>query len=158
MLLHQEVFALNDLIIGALKKGPRVNIYALLVAAVIAIIISLIPWYSNHLLIESEESDNGGEYVKSLHAAERAVKINPISVQARFVLAGAQQRLGREVEARKTLIRATEIQPLNYATWELLALYERDRWHQEELARQHFDTAIKLNPNDDRLRENAGLE
>ncbi len=125
--------------------------------AVVAIIIAVLPWYSAHLQNESLKQAELGLQVEALHTAEAATFYNPVSIQGLFVLAGAQQRLGREVEARTTLVKATELQPLNYATWEQLALYERDRWLLPDQAREHFLRAVELNPQDRHLRKEAGL-
>jgi Tfp pilus assembly protein PilF len=116
--------------------------------AVTAMILAFIPWYSHHLQLQSLGQSEIGNQAEGLHNAENAVRINPTSIQARFILAGAQQRLGREVEARKTLITATEMQPLNYSTWEQLALYESNFWGEYDLAREHFERSISLNPMD----------
>lgn len=124
----------------------------------VAIILALIPWYSHYLQIESLRRAEHGDQASALHAAEAAVEVNPVSVQGRFVLAGVQQRLGREAEARKTLVQAVAMQPLNYATWLQLALYERDRWGQEELAQRHFAVAISLSPFDDQMQVDAGVK
>jgi Tfp pilus assembly protein PilF len=99
-----------------------------------------------------------GYQAEALHDAERAVRFNPFSVDAQFVLAGAQQRLGRTVEARETLKHATELEPENFATWKQLAIYERDFWGEPEAAREHFERAVSLNPQDKQLRMEAGLQ
>ncbi|RJQ45357.1 MAG: hypothetical protein C4534_04715 [Gaiellales bacterium] len=124
----------------------------------LAILLALLPWYSHHLQTEALRHAELGEQVKSLHVAERTVSVNPLSMQARFVLAGAQQRVGRTVEARRTLVSAVEMQPLNYEGWLQLALYERDRWGESERAREHFAIAISLNPYDDHLQVEAGVK
>lgn len=129
----------------------------LFVLGIAAIVLALIPWYSSHLQNESLKQAENGFQVESLHTAESAVFYNPLSIQARFVLAGAQQRIGRVVEARTTLLKATEMQPLNYLTWRQLALAERDHLDSPELAEEHFRKAISLNPLDIQLREEAGI-
>ncbi|MHB1389954.1 MAG: hypothetical protein ACYCXF_01800 [Thermoleophilia bacterium] len=125
--------------------------------ALISIILTLLPWYAEYLKNESLKQAESGNNSQALHTAGRAVMLNPLSVGALFVLAGAQQRLGRESETRETLIKATTEQPLNYTTWEQLATYERDRWGQPELAATHFARAVSLNPFDEQLRKKAGL-
>lgn len=129
----------------------------LAIMGISAILLTLIPWYAGHLenkaLIEAEH----GYQVESLHEAEKAVTYNPFSINALFVLAGAQQRIGRSEQARMTLVRATGLQPMNYIVWEQLALYERDKWGQPELAREHFEKAVSLNPRDNFLKKSAGI-
>lgn len=124
----------------------------------LAIGAALIPWYSHYLQIEALKEAETGDRVESLHIAEQAVSFSPHSIQARFVLAGAQNRLGRTAEARTTLVEAISIQPLNHETWLQLALYERDRWDEPEKAREHFAVAISLNPYDDHLQVEAGAK
>lgn len=130
----------------------------LLFLCALAIIIALIPWYSHHLQLDALKQSELGDQADSLHIAESAVNVNPASVKARFVLAGAQHRLGREAEARKTLIRAIALQPLNYETWRQLAIYERDYWGEPAAAREHFAVAISLSPYDDHLQVEAGVK
>lgn len=129
----------------------------LILTGIVAVISTLVPWYAGHLqnkaLLEAEQ----GYQVESLHEAEKAVSYNPFSINALFVLAGAQQRIGRENQARLTLQKAIQIQPLNYVTWEQLAIYERDIWGQPDLSREHFDKAITLNPEDRFLKIRAGV-
>jgi Tfp pilus assembly protein PilF len=131
-------------------------LFALIITA--AIIFALIPWYSHHLQIKSLKQAENGEQVRSLHIAEDAIRVNPTSIQAKFVLAGAQQRLGRETEARKTLVGAVALQPLNYETWLQLALFERDKLGETTLANMHFATAMTLSPYDDHLQVDAGVK
>lgn len=138
---------------GAIKALRALLIFVI----VLAIILALIPWYAEHLKNESLKQAESGNNSQALHTAGRAVMLEPMSVGALFVLAGAQQRLGRESESKETLAEATRQQPLNYATWEQLATYERDRWGQPELAKEHFARAVSLNPYDVQLREKAGM-
>jgi tetratricopeptide (TPR) repeat protein len=135
---------------SGLKRAVRPLFIA---AGILAILLAFIPWYSHHLQIESLSRAEFGEQADALHIAENAVRVNPISIKARFVLAGVQQRLGRHGEARKTLIRATELQPKNYQTWEQLAIYEASYWGEEALAGENFEIAISLNPEDRFLKE-----
>lgn len=135
----------------------RIAHFGIMLVAAVAIILAIIPWYANHLQNASLSQAEMGFKVEALQTAEKAVSFNPLSVQALFVLAGAQERIGREKEAKNTLVRATEIQPQNYLTWEQLALYERDRWHEPEEAAENFKKAVNLNPLDQHLRIEAGL-
>jgi tetratricopeptide (TPR) repeat protein len=139
-----------------MKHGSFLRIF-IPALAIVAIISVVVPWYSHHLREKSLGKAERGFQVDALHAAERAVALNPLSVDALFVLAGANQRLGREEAAREALEKATGLQPLNYQTWEQLARYERDRWRQPEEARAHYERAIELNPLDKQLRESAGV-
>lgn len=128
----------------------------MIVLAMGAIILAVIPWYADHLRNTSLKQAEMGYRVDSLQTAEAAVFYNPLSVQSLFVLAGAQQRIGRLLEAETTLTRATQLQPQNYATWEQLALYERDRLNEPDKAAEYFRKAVDLNPVDQHLKAEAG--
>lgn len=132
--------------------------YIIYLIAAIAIILAILPWYSERLQGVSQAAEERGDLIGSLHLAKQAVRVDPLSVKALFVVAGAQQQMGRETEARNALVKATELEPLNYATWETLAFYERDRWGQPQLAREHLQKAWELNPYDEQLREELGIE
>jgi len=122
-----------------------------------AVVLALIPWYADYLQSKSLKQAELGFQADALSTAQTAVTLNPLSIRGRFVLAGAWQRLGQEQEARDTLQQATGIQPRNYTVWEQLAVYERDRWGEPELARENFEIAMNLNPLDKQLRARAGL-
>jgi Flp pilus assembly protein TadD len=124
----------------------------------VLIVINLAVWYSDYLENQSLKSSENGDQVSSLHLAEKAADYNPLSISAMFVLAGAQQRIGRSVEARNTLLRATAEQPDNYLTWTQLALYERDQWGMPDEARSHFQKALSLNPFDPLVKESLGID
>lgn len=128
----------------------------LLTIMAVAALLSLLPWYSDYLSNVALRQAGKGFQVESLHAAEKAVAANPFSINSLFVLAGAQQRMGRQAEARESLIRATELQPQNYATWRQLAVYELDYWQMTEEAKANFARAIDLNPHDAGLKNEAG--
>lgn len=129
----------------------------ILVIACLAIISAFFPWYSHHLQNTALDQAAAGRQAESLHTAEKAASMNPLSVSALFTLAGAQQRLGWREEARRTLIKATELQPENYQTWEQLALYERNDWSMPNEARTHFEKSVELNPQDQQLKLEANL-
>lgn len=126
--------------------------YTLIAIACLAIVSAVLPWYADHLGNQSLRRAEQGWSVESLDLARKAVAYDPLSVDALFILAGAQQRLGRSAEARSSLNRAVELQPDNYITWEQLAHYERTYWGEVDAARAHLDRAAGLNPFDERLR------
>lgn len=135
----------------------QIVFYVSILVSICAILAAVIPWYGSHLVKMSLEQAELGYQVEALHTAESAISYNPLSVNAYFVLAGAQQRIGHNADARAALIKATQLQPLNYQTWEQLALYERDRWHEPDKASEHFEIAVSLNTHDKYLRKEAGI-
>lgn len=126
------------------------------VIALLAVASAILPWYSHYLSEQSLRQAELGRAAESHHLARKAVSYNPLSVDALIVLAGAQQRLGRAGEARTSLLKATELQPQNYITWEQLAIYERDFWNDPAGAQAHIAQAARLNRFDERLRLIAG--
>lgn len=143
---------INHSLLGS-KKAHRILVS---VVCAIAIVLAVMPWYAGYLQNKSLRQAELGFHVDALHTAQSAAKLNPLSVDGLFVLAGAQQRIGRIDEARRTMMRATRLEPENYLVWEQLAVYERDRWGEPDLAREHFERALRLNPLDRQLRERAG--
>ena len=131
--------------------------YSLIGVAVLAILSALLPWYSSNLQDSALDQAASGMQVESLHTAENAASMDPFSITALFTLAGAQQRVGWQTDARNTLIKATRIQPDNYQTWEQLALYERDRWNMPVQAKTDFEKAVELDPQNKELKAEAEL-
>ncbi|MCL4310768.1 MAG: hypothetical protein M0Z32_04080 [Actinomycetota bacterium] len=131
--------------------------YAVASVAIFAVVLALIPWYSQELQNKSLRQAEQGFQVEALHTAQSASAWNPLSVNALMVLAGAQHRVGYDTDAKTSLQKAVRMQPLNYEVWEQLAIYERDYWHMPQEAHQHFVKASSLNPYDAVLRQEAGL-
>lgn len=130
--------------------------YSLFAVALMAIATAILPWYSHYLGDQALRHAEKGWMVESLHLAKKATVYDPLSIDALFILAGAQQRLGKSAEAKASLSKAVELQPDNYLTWEQLAIYERDYWGESEAARVHLARAAGLNRYDERLRSLVG--
>ncbi len=135
----------------------RIIRIAVIFIAGAAAVLALIPWYSSYLENKALQQAEQGYQVDALHTAQSAHAWNPLSVDALLVLAGAQHRVGYDADAKTSLQQAVRMQPLNYATWEQLAIYERDYWNMPQQARQDFHKATELNPYDNGLRREAGL-
>ena len=80
----------------------------------------------------------------ALARAQSAVDRDPLSAQALFALARAQQLSGRQDLATKTLQRAVRLQPSNPETW--LALGEDELARAPRSALGPLSAAIYLNP------------
>src|SRR5207302_454071 len=80
----------------------------------------------------------------ALSRAQSAVDRDPLSAQALFALARAQQLSGRQDLATKTLQRAVRLQPSNPETW--LALGETELARAPRSALGPLSAAIYLNP------------
>lgn len=130
---------------------------AFILVGLVAIASSFLPWYSDHLQTDSLANARvpGSD---SLQTAQEAVHYNPLSVNAKFVLAAAQQKQGAREDAKQTLLAATELEPLNSATWQKLAWYEIQYWNKPQDGRQHYERAVSLNPTDGPLKAEARQE
>jgi len=130
---------------------------AFILVGLVVITSTFLPWYSEHK--QSEYLSNARDpEVDSMQMAEAAVHYNPLSVDARFVLAAAQQKLGAREDAKQTLLAATEMEPLNYATWQKLGWYEIQYWNRPEEGREHYEKAVSLNPTNKPLKAEASQE
>ncbi len=139
------------------RRSPRTVQIIISIVAAVAVILAFIPWYASYLRDKSLRQAEQGYQIDALHTAESAASWNPLSIEGMFVLAGAQQRIGYADEARKTLQKAVRMEPLNYAAWEQLAIYERDYWNMPAQAHRDFVKASSLNPYDKELRQEGGL-
>ncbi len=130
---------------------------AFILIGLVAMVSSFLPWYSEHMRNEylAHARDPGSE---PLQMAREAVRYNPLSVDAKFALAAAQQKRGAREDAKQTLLAATEQEPLNYSTWQILAWYEIQFWNKPRDGRQHYERAISLNPGDKQLKAEAKKE
>ncbi len=81
---------------------------------------------------------------EALFAARTAVERDPLSVQALFVLAQAEQAVGEGAAARAALRAAVRLQPSNPETW--LHLAEYDRAIEPRAALRELQATIFLNP------------
>jgi hypothetical protein len=77
-------------------------------------------------------------------AAQRAVRIDPVSVQALFTLSAVQQARGETALARATLQRAVRLQPSNPQVWASLGEFNLSSDPQSAL--NELRAAIYLNP------------
>lgn len=141
----------------AVRREPAWFRNSVAVVALVAIALAFVPWYSAYLQDKSLRKAGQGFQIDSLHTAQDARFWNPFSVNALFVLAGADQRIGWQQDARENLEKATKLEPQNYATWEALAIDERDDWKMPGRAAADFAHAVALNPQDKELRQAAEL-
>ncbi len=77
--------------------------------------------------------------------AQRAVSLDPLSIQALFTLATVQQNAGESAQARATLQRAVRLQPSNPQSWVALGDYDLQANDPHD-ALNELRAAIYLNP------------
>jgi O-antigen ligase len=90
----------------------------------------------------------------ALERVDTALVLNGASVEARFVQAAAEERLGRFEAAREALVAATRSEPRNHVTWALLGDLALRRGNLD-FARRSYRRAADLNPQDPGLRSLA---
>ena len=115
------------------------------------VVAALLAMWSQWQPQRSEEAVQQAETLLQTHdpraataAANSAVSRDPLSVQALFTLASAQQVSGRPALARATLERAVRLQPSNWQTWLTLGRY--DLASDPSAAVKELQAAIFLNP------------
>ncbi len=131
-------------------RGSRPgNLRPLLAGAVI--VAALLAAWSQWQPQRSEEAIQRADALLEAHnpsaasaAAGSAVARDPLSVEALFTLASAQQVSGRDALARATLARAVRLQPSNPQTWLALARY--DLAGNPSAAVKELQAAIYLDP------------
>ena len=96
-----------------------------------------------------EQSDKGA-YEQAVETAEKAVDVNPLSVDPLFELAAIQQGRGQTPEAKAALIKATEVQPGSAEAWRRLGQFRLDALSEPRTALKDFQIAYYLDPQNHR--------
>jgi hypothetical protein len=131
------------------RPGARPGYLRLCVAGA-AIVAALLAAWSQWQPQRSEEARQealvllADDPLAATVAAERAVTRDPLSVEALFTLASAEQVAGQPALARVTLERAVRLQPSNWETWLRLGRY--DVSSDPRAAVKELQAAIYLNP------------
>ncbi|MEX2025482.1 MAG: O-antigen ligase family protein, partial [Thermoleophilaceae bacterium] len=130
-------------------RRMRVAIAAGLVAAAVGVALL----YVSDLELRSARvaQASAGERGERARAAER---LNPWSVDARYLQAGALEELGRRDAARRELHEALDLEPASFVTYALLGDLELRDGDGPSAARW-YRRALALNPLDAGLRELA---
>lgn len=101
------------------------------------------------LWIEAEQRAFAGDLVGRLAVAERLVQAAPENPRGLLILAGAQSQLGREAEARATLLRAVRLAPrFAPAHVQLGNSYLQIEPRELDQAYEHISHALALEPNE----------
>jgi hypothetical protein len=87
-----------------------------------------------------------GSVGEAASTAKSAHSLNPLSTEPFEAWASAEEAAGRLVPARRLYMRAVELQPLNWATWYELALFDRDVLGHRVQARRELHRAHELDP------------
>jgi tetratricopeptide (TPR) repeat protein len=87
-----------------------------------------------------------GAWGEAASTAKSAHSLNPLATEPYQAWAAAEEGAGRLVPARRLYVRALELQPLNWATWYELALFDRDVLGHRLQARRELRRAHELDP------------
>ena len=97
---------------------------AVIVATLLAAWSQWQPQRSEEARQEAEARLEAHAQPAAIAAANSAVSLDPLSIEALFTLASVQQVSGRPALARATLERAVRLQPSNPQTWLVLGRYD----------------------------------
>lgn len=115
-------------------------------AAVGVIVVSLgAPWLATRKIDDVYVELGAGRPQAALATANDARSLDPLSLDALLARADAQTALGDVDGARETLVRAVELQPLDYNVWYFLGAFELDVANRPDEARRYLERSQELN-------------
>jgi hypothetical protein len=116
--------------------------------------VSVATMFLSDVHLRRARADAGLRPSSVLSEARAVARLNPWNVEARWLKAGAQERLGQMDAARAELRQALRMEPRNFATLGLLGDFEARRGRLPQ-ARGYYAEALRLNPLDVGLRDLA---
>ena len=138
------------LTIGALLAGPAVPrrsvlpVAAAAVCALAALYSLASPWLSDRRLDDAYDSLATGHIAAGLDQAQSAHAFDPLSVEALWVWALAENLKGRNEKALELYREARDLEPKNPETWYRLGEFQLDVLHQPRRAYQALDRSWHL--------------
>jgi cytochrome c-type biogenesis protein CcmH/NrfG len=129
-----------------LAPGRRLVPSGIAVVATLAALYSLgAPWLAGRRVDESYAALDGNDVATAVSKARSAHRLNPLSYQPYWALAGAALVAGDESAARVNYEEAAILQPENSETWFVLGQYE---YRTGRFARACYalDLAYRLDP------------
>ncbi len=100
-----------------------------------------------------------GSYEPAIPEFERAIKLQPGNAMAYIYLGKAYEDSAQDdaqlEKARTELLKASEVEPNYFRTWQNLGAYYQNRANFSEMARYH-QKAVELAPNEPNLHSNLG--
>ena len=94
------------------------------VAAVLFVASAAFPSLSETKRVDSLSAAGAGSLRDGASDADLAQKLDPLSVEPLFAAAGIAQSQGHDRQAGELLVKATDLQPDNFETWQRLAQFE----------------------------------
>ncbi len=137
---------------GGSRPAPTARRPRLLPAALVAVVLAVTgiglarAGLVDHYRDQAQDALDANP-ATALEQADRALRLDPASIQTYYVKAAALARFGEGGAARSTLLQAARREPRDFLTWALLgdlAVRERDF----EQARRYYSRALRLNPLD----------
>jgi cytochrome c-type biogenesis protein CcmH/NrfG len=120
-------------------------------AAVVGIVgaLLIVGWFVWQPLHSSDQVSSAinalsrGDAPAALAAAKSAATSDPVSVDPLWELSAIYTALRDAVAGRQELVKATQVQPSNAATWQQLGSFDLQANH-PRLARAELETALRL--------------
>ena len=129
---------------------PGVLAALALATALVAAWAAYQPVRAENLGDKAIDQADKGAYEQAVATAEKAVDVNPVSVDPLFELAAIQQGRGQTPEAKAALIKATEVQPGSAEAWRRLGQFRLDALSEPRTALKDFQVAYYLDPQSQR--------
>jgi tetratricopeptide (TPR) repeat protein len=143
-------FAVLGVLVGA--GGEVVRARASLLWPVAAGLLSLAaayslfaPWAAERRVAAAYEQLGEGEAGAAVDTAGQAHALNPLSLEPLFARASALAAQGRTEDARRDLVEAVDLQPLNPDAWYELGVFELEHARRVE-AERYLRRSRELDP------------
>ena len=98
-----------------------------------------------------------GDLVQAASSARSAHSLNPLAIAPLQAWAAAEEDAGNLARARELYAHAVDLQPLNWASWYELGLYDRQVLGHTAAARRELRRALQLDPHNCQLLKALGL-
>ena len=98
-----------------------------------------------------------GDLEQAASSARSAHSLNPLAIAPLQAWASAEEDAGNLARARELYAQAVDLQPLNWASWYELGLYDRQVLGHTAAARRELRRALQLDPHNCQLLKALGL-
>ena len=98
-----------------------------------------------------------GQLGQAASSAKSAHSLNPLSIAALQAWASVEEDAGKLARARELYAQAVDLQPLNWASWYQLGLYDREVLGHCAVARRELIRARQLDPHNSQVLTALGM-
>jgi O-Antigen ligase len=98
-----------------------------------------------------------GDLEQAASSAKSAHSLNPLSIAPLLAWASVEEDDGKLARARELYAQAVDLQPLNWASWYQLGLYDREVLGHDAVARRELRRALELDPHNCQLLRALGM-